>query len=120
MKPKKYYVWNDKVKVVCLADSPVEAVAVALSLYAFNRPKTYPNGWGGREDVDMSKISWAFFTVSTGGWRAIEGTTIEVDYNTYVTQYADNLITREIALDWFDNLMNKFDPFCENEDYDAI
>lgn len=114
----KYYVWNDKVKVVCLADSPVEAVAVALALYAFNRPETYPYGWLGREDVDLNVIRWAFFSVSTDGWRANEGTTVEIDQNVYITQFPETLVSLDIALDWFDSLMNQYDPFCENEDYE--
>ena len=115
---RKFYLWNDKVKVVTLADSPVEAIAVALSLYAFNRPETYPDGWCCKEDVDKSVISWDYFTVSTNGWRGTQGTTIEIHQNVYVTQYPDIMIVKDVALDYFDNLMKAFDPFCQDEDYD--
>lgn len=113
----KYYVWNDKIKVVCSANSPAEAVAISLSLYAFNRPETYPDGWCCRDDVDRTKITWPFFAVSTNGWRAYDGTTIEIDQNVYITQFPETLVTVDIGVDYFHSLMNEYDPFCENEDY---
>jgi len=104
----KYYVWNDKVKVLVTADSPMGAVAEALSFKGFTN----------QTEIDDSLISWPAFGVDLQGFRHINGTITDENPQIQFVQFPTWQIDKVVALDYFDSANSKYDPFCEFEDKD--
>lgn len=107
----KYYVWNDKIQVIVMAESPIGGVAEALSYCGFTDST----------DIPDHLISWGVFSVDEQGFRHVNGTMVEVELGDQTTQSIQSpmyTINKDIALDFFDNAMAQYDPFCEDEDFE--
>ena len=112
----KYYVWNDKIKVWVQANHPVEAIAAALSYCGF------------KDSIDIPDhlISSSNFTVDCMGFRHIEGsfvplidTELIVDGPNEINElmFPMHLVDKDRALEFFDDLQHRYDPFCQDEYY---
>jgi len=109
---KKYYVWNDKIQVLVMAESTMKAVAEALSYCGFKC----------QTEIPAHLISWDLFYVDERGFRnkpELFNETILTNgecHREMLQEGASYWIMKEAALNWFDHYMKEYDPFCENDE----
>ncbi len=111
MRPTKWYVWNDTIQELVVANHPMRAVAEALSR----------QGWTQQTDIPEDRIKWPYFYCDQRGFRnkpeLISITVGETWSHAEIVQEGAQLpIMKEAALNWFDAINSKLDPFCEYED----
>ena len=109
---KKYYVWNDKVQILVLAWDEHDAVSQALSYMGFKQSV----------DIPEHLISWDFFAVDCMGFKHIDGVKLPIINSDLTTSgvtetvFPMYLVEKYRALEKFDHVNSRYDPFCESHD----